>query len=447
MANRFKIVNEVEYEGPARMEPGIQRSIERGETPLHKMSPFKDKKGNILDKLASEGFKDSVEKVGDALGSTEIIEGTNREVLGNLMGYAQMAIMRIKQKERRIKSNLEDLAVRAVKRMFNISEDKFLFDAKLEDQPMAPAQGMRLQNKEPSVEEIQKAFSKSKNPEADMDSFIQAMEDFDLETAKRSLINTLVQGISLADASYYQYGSVETGVDPKTNEKLFTDISEILTKYDSELVELYGASQAVLQHLYWIYPQEAITQAVAGGSGQVGQVEIDDETNPITIRARGLTFPILLHELIKGVLKTPATYVLPDDEAQANLVMQSVDTVPNEAWNLMWGPILSKKLMQKLPREVFEDESKRGEIIFHLIYTIAKMNHKHFFKLLGAVWGVNKDEIERTQNLEKAEAYIQKHEEASIYLKYFVDEIVEKMNQEFLKDKFGAEEDDNETMV
>lgn len=433
MANRYRTVNEVEYDGRPRMEPQKQSDIERRKTPYHKMSPFKDVDENMLDKLASEGFKDSVEKVRDALGSTDQIEGTNAEVLAKLIRYSGMLVLRIKQKEAGITRNLEDLAVKIVKRIFNLSDDKFLFDAKLTGGPLPPAAGMRLTNKEPSVEEVQKAFSKSDSPEADMDDFIQAMETFDLETAKRTFINTLVQGFSLQDASYYKYGSIETGVDPETNEKIFTNISEILSKYDGELVELYGASQALLEHLYWIYPERAINDAIAGGAGQVGQVEIDDETDPVTIKARGLTFPILLHELIKGVMKVPATFALPDDPTQANLVMQSTDTVPNEAWALMFGPIMTKRISKLLPNRMFEDESTRGEILFNLIHTIANSNHKRFFKLLKLVWDENEDEIIRTGNLKKAE-------EA---LNFYVTEIENKMKDRYLKDKFGEEDDED----
>lgn len=433
MANRYRTVNEVEYDGRPRMEPQKQSDIERRKTPYHKMSPFKDVDENMLDKLASEGFKDSVEKVRDALGSTDQIEGTNAEVLAKLIRYSGMLVLRIKQKEAGITRNLEDLAVKIVKRIFNLSDDKFLFDAKLTGGPLPPAAGMRLTNKEPSVEEVQKAFSKSDSPEADMDDFIQAMETFDLETAKRTFINTLVQGFSLQDASYYKYGSIETGVDPETNEKIFTNISEILSKYDGELVELYGASQALLEHLYWIYPERAINDAIAGGAGQVGQVEIDDETDPVTIKARGLTFPILLHELIKGVMKVPATFALPDDPTQANLVMQSTDTVPNEAWALMFGPIMTKRISKLLPNRMFEDESTRGEILFNLIHTIANSNHKRFFKLLKLVWDENEDEIIRTGNLKKAE-------EA---LNFYVTEIENKMKERYLKDKFGEEDDED----
>ncbi len=444
MANRYRTVNEVEYDGRPRMEPQKQRDIESRRTQYHKMSPFKDTDENVLDKLATQGFKLSVEKVRNALGSTEKIEGTNLEVLRNLSNYVGEMIYTIKEKEAGITNSLENLAVKIVKRMFNLSDDKFLFDAKLTGGPLPPAAGMRLQNKEPSVEEIQKAFSKSKEPEADMDDFIQAMETFDLETAKRTFINTLVQGFSLQDASYYKYGSIETGVDPETNEKIFTNISEILNNYDSELVELYSVSQAILEHLYWIYPEEYTKNLIKQGAGQVGQVEIDDETDPVTIKARGLTFPILLHELIKGVMKVPATFALPDDPTQANLVMQSTDTVPNEAWALMFGPIMTNRITKLLPTRMFEDESTRGEILFNLIHTIANSNYKRFFKLLKLVWDENEDEIIRTGNLKKAE-------EA---LNFYVTEIENKMKERYLKDKFGEEDDedfddtdDDETMV
>jgi hypothetical protein len=46
--------------------------------------------------------------------------------------------------------------------------------------------------------------------------------------------------------------------------------------------------------------------------------------------------------------------------------MQSTDTVPNEAWALMFGPIMSKKLIDRLPIRMFEDIDTRGKIMYHL---------------------------------------------------------------------------------
>ena len=433
MANRNRRLNEIEYEGPERMDPKKQSDIQGRRTPFSKMSPFKDVDENILDSLASEGFKESVEKIRDVLGSTDKIQGSNLEVLMNLMRYAQTAISKIKQKENGIARSLEDLAVRVVKKMFKLT-DEFQFDAELVGDSMPPAAGMRLQNKKPSEQEIKKAFSKAKNPEEDIEKFEEAMQEFDILESKRNLINALVQGFSLIDASYYKYGNVDNGIDPETGEQVFTNISEILSQYDSELLELYGASQAILEHLYWVYPEELANQQIAAGGGQVGQVKVDTKTDPVTIRAKGLTFPILLHELIKGVLKTPATYVLPDNPEQADLVMQSTDTVPNEAWALMFGPIMSKKLIDRLPNRMFEDIDTRGQIMYHLIHTIAQLDHKKFFKLLKLVWDQNGDEIKRTGNLQKAEQA----------LDYYVTLIEEKINKDYLNGLFGDNEDDDD---
>jgi hypothetical protein len=236
------------------------------------------------------------------------------------------------------------------------------------------------------------------------------------------------------DVSYYKYGHVDNGIDPETGEQVFKNISEMLSQYDSDLLELYGASQAILEHLYWVYPEELANQLIAAGAGQVGQVKLDTKTDPVTIRAKGLTFPILLHELIKGVMKTPATYVLPDDPEQADLVMQATDTVPNEAWALMFGPIMSKKISQRLPSRIFDNEDTRGKIMLNLIYTIAQLDHKKFFKLLKLVWDQNGNEIIRTGNLQKAEQA----------LDYYVTLIEEKINKDYLNGLFGDNEDDDD---
>ena len=49
------------------------------------------------------------------------------------------------------------------------------------------------------------------------------------------------------------------------------------------------------------------------GQSIAGKEEIDPETDPPTIKARGITFPVLVHELVKGTMELLATQGLPDD--------------------------------------------------------------------------------------------------------------------------------------
>jgi len=92
-----------------------------------------------------------------------------------------------------------------------------------------------------------------------------------------------------------------------------------------------------------------------GGGGMGGSEEVDIQTDPPTIKVRAAMFPVLVHELIKGVHELIATHGQPDDPAQAEMVMATTDTLENEFWDLRLGPILWEKLQESLPDEIFEE--------------------------------------------------------------------------------------------
>ena len=74
-----------------------------------------------------------------------------------------------------------------------------------------------------------------------------------------------------------------------------------------------------------------------------GKEEVDPETDPPTIKVQGVAFPILVHELIKGVMEVLGTQGLPDDPRHAEMVMNSEDTLTAEVWDLRLGPVIWEK--------------------------------------------------------------------------------------------------------
>ena len=110
-----------------------------------------------------------------------------------------------------------------------------------------------------------------------------------------------------------------------------------------------------------------------------GKEEIDPETDPPTIIARGITFPVLVHELIKGVMEVLATQGLPDDPRQAQMVMDSEDTLTSEVWDLRLGPVIWEKFREAYPFDLMQDDKK--EIQNYLFSEFARMDAKDMFRL------------------------------------------------------------------
>jgi hypothetical protein len=132
-----------------------------------------------------------------------------------------------------------------------------------------------------------------------------------------------------------------------------------------------------MEHMYWIYPD---MESMAGsGGGQMGQSEVDEETDPPTVKARAATFPLLIHELVKGVYEVFGTHGLPDDPKQQELVMNAEDTLPAEIWDSRLGPVFWEKLQASYPVELFEDDMKH--IQHYLFMRFSKLEAKEFFRV------------------------------------------------------------------
>ena len=334
----------IDYEGPERMDPGIERKITSKETPYSKDFPAIPKMDrDYVELISSKRFKDSVEKVRRAMGDTRVIQGQNP--LMNLMMTAMQSLQRVATIQMRHKEELEQLAIDLVIKEMGIPEGVMQFDAKLVMQPMGAAQGMKEEPELPSEEEIEE--------------FMGDVETFNLERAKRRFINSLIQGAAFKGGH------------------MFNLVSRELNDIDPQLMNLYTVTQSLMEHSYWLYPD---MEGMAGsGGGQMGQSEVDEETDPPTVKARAFTFPLLVHELVKGVYEIFGTHGLPDDPKQQEMILGAEDTLPAEIWDSRLGPIFWEKFMAAYPIELFDEDKKH--IQHYLFMRFSKLDAKEFFRV------------------------------------------------------------------
>jgi hypothetical protein len=296
--------------GGARMEPERQRKFESGENPYVKYGMSQE----LLDILGSEGFKKSVEKVKRALGNKSgMIEGNPTEVFKSLMLAAFENIQTIISIQYRKKEEIEELAENLVSSYFNLNKPplnkRVRLEATLIGGPVGSSEGMRTSSEEFSEEEIIDAFKDAEKHKEELEDFAReveslggkfdseqaekvfgkkmeqdALKSFEGEKGKRRMINTMIQGASFSLGHLYK--------------TLNDQISEI----DPRLMNLYNVSQAMMEHLYWLYPD--MEGIVGSGGGQLGQSsfeEPEDEDGPFVVKAKAVTLPLLVHELVKGL--------------------------------------------------------------------------------------------------------------------------------------------------
>ena len=159
---------------------------------------------------------------------------------------------------------------------------------------------------------------------------------------------------------------------------MFELVRDELDRIDPRLLNLYGIVMSVNDLMYWVLPDEMMDMMMSQ-SGVGGKEEVDIETDPPTVRARGLFFPILIHELIKGTMEVLGTQGLPDDPKQAEMVMASTDTLANEVWDLRLGPVIWEKFLTAYPERLFDEDKKF--IQSYLFARFSALSSEEFFNL------------------------------------------------------------------
>jgi len=340
---------------PERMDPSLQGKLERGEFPGagSEAYPEVDPEGvaNTFEELiSSKRFKNVVEKVKHYTG----VESVTPDTFGQLQQMLMSSVQRIFQIESENKQELEELAVKIVREDMSIPEDALQFDAKIVGMGEIDTSGM---NTDSEQQQQQPQQQQQDSEEEAMEEF----EDFDIEKQKRRFLNQLIQGAS------------------KKGHYMFHMVDQELNRINPDLINLYGVMMSINDLVYWIMPDQTTMMMAQSGESMAGKEEIDPETDPPTIIARGITFPVLVHELIKGVMEVLATQGLPDDPRQAQMVMDSEDTLTSEVWDLRLGPVIWEKFREAYPFDLMQDDKK--EIQNYLFSEFARMDAKDMFRL------------------------------------------------------------------
>ena len=390
-------------DGPERMDPSLQRRLETGDFPGADSDayPSVDPSGipsNFEELVASERFKSVVEKVKNYTGVRNVTPQSFMQLQQMLMGATQ----RILQLESQHKEDLEELAVKIVREEMAIPPDALQFDAKIVGMGEIDMSGMQGQSQEQQQQQ--------QTPQQQMDAEEEAMEefeDFDIEKQKRRFLNQLIQGAS------------------KKGHYMFHLVEEELNKISPDLINLYGVMMSINDLVYWIMPDQTTMMMAQSGQGMAGKEEVDPDTDPPTVKAQGITFPILVHELVKGVMEVLATQGLPDDPNKAQRVMDSEDTLVAEVWDLRLGPVIWEKFREAYPHDLLQDDKR--EIQNYLFSEFASMEATDMFAL--------------------AKKILSGGDEGREELERIVKEIISQLNEEAYEDATGDYEDDGDTAV
>jgi hypothetical protein len=297
----------------------------------------------------------------------EKLKGKSGESLQQLIGdkdlmqtmrESQELLNQIAQAERGFENNLVKVAIDIVKQAY----------------PIIEYSDIRIEASLGSGGDIQE-------PEEEEESEDGGMDTMDLEK-KRRIINGITQGASIR-------GSFS-----------FLLFREHLDEIDNSLVEKYNQ---ILKLSFGIYDnEEAIAMMLSLlGQGQKQQggeskAEYDEEADQFVVKAQAICFPMLVHEIVKGLYEIIGTEGFGSDKELNKQIIGKVDKLSNEPEDLRYGKFIYDGLRELYLQTEWKDDRSR-ELFFAEVY---KLNNKSFFSLINALIDdtINNNHIQWTKN-------------------------------------------------
>lgn len=352
----------MEFNTDDRPDQGIQDKLKNKDTTFKKVPlPKTDNEDqtNFQELLASSRYRQVISKLRQYTGIQTKIEGLNG--MQPLMASMMDAHNKIVSIERTKKTELENLAVDLVMKEMGIPEGSLQFDVKIVGMGEVDADNFNMDTDNDGQEEENEAFEVESE-------LLDTLETLDFEKAKRRMINSIIQGAS--KKGHYMFHAVEDRLIEITG--------------DENIANLYGMLMSINDTMYWQLSDEVIKQAGGAGSqNMAGKEEVDRNTDPPTIIARGINFPVLVHEIIKGVLELFAVQGRPEDDETFDETDKE-DTLEKEMWDLRLGPSIWDRIRSQFPEEILIDENK-VELQNYLLVEIFKLPAKKFLVFMKEV--------------------------------------------------------------
>jgi hypothetical protein len=182
--------------------------------------------------------------------------------------------------------------------------------------------------------------------------------------AKRRLINGITQGASVRGAfAFMLFKEYIDQINP-----------ELVGKY-SEILKLvfgtYDDDNAIAMML------AAIAQGAKMQGGE-SEMEYDDENDQFIIKAQAMCFPMLVHEIIKGLYEIVGTEGFGSDKEKNQSIINAVDKVSNEPEDLRYGKFIYDAI-NDLYISSDADDPRVRELFFASVY---KLSDNEFFPFI-----------------------------------------------------------------
>lgn len=280
-----------------RMNPALEKDLENQTHSLGNHPIFPDTDDNTFEqKLIADRFSEVVKRYKRA---HEVDAIDNQLLLQNMMPMVAETM----QLEAKHKKELEKLAVEMIRQEFDMSEDVVEINAELTNNI-----NISGSKRNPKPISLEMEFE-------NIDDISSAKE----EVQKRRFLNAMIQGAA------------------KKCNHMFHMVDDKLTHLDPKLPNRYAKMMSAADYMYYVIPEMDDEQSGSVNGGVV-HVQFPTKDNPKTvITAQAMVFPVLIHELVKGVMEILAAHGLPKDKKIGEYVINRADYLQAESWDMRLG--------------------------------------------------------------------------------------------------------------
>ena len=315
-------------DNPDLIDPSKRAKIENEKDYVEQILPdLGPEADRYLEIITSESYQKNIDRVAYYLGISKQQIQDKFPNYPTMMMLAMKALSDIKKAEQSMKTQLQQLAVQVV---LDLPENKFIkklvddediiIDARLGNADLTAAVTTDKMD-----EEMSNGLTVAENLNMQLNTILGGDTDGKL---RRTLANYMTQG------------------DAVNKLFLFNNVSDKLDAMSPNLSKKYGVLAAITQIGYYLTPDFPITSDIVNMAA-VGSEQVVPTGDKYTIKARAMTFPYLVHELVKGI----GDYLSMDLASQEEL---DTETMDDEIKQIMAGPALELKLRKLIPADKIE---------------------------------------------------------------------------------------------
>lgn len=259
----------------------------------------------------------------------DVDEFTESNVIKNL----NMNVLSIMEMEGPHRKELERLAVEMVRNEYDVPEEDVEMNVELVDE-VEPFD-VDGENENPGEIEFDDEDEKEK---------------VNKEIQKRRMVNSMIQGAAFKGNHMFHLAENEISeMNPRLPSNYGKMVSECDYQYLSGMGLVFDKSARQKNKLL----NDGIKFVGKGGDVKVDFPEKEGDTP--RVNAKGTTLPILIHELVKGVMEVLSSHGLPDEPDLRKYIIEKADRADYEPWDLVLGPCIWERFLSIMePDDIME---------------------------------------------------------------------------------------------